>query len=700
MFLGQGILLQQLWQARDAAAPILPSYTGRAADSFVTYTEKLKRSFCSMANNLVVSGDGSEEERGADQPPSAIGSKRKRTSHDVFVPVEGPQERATAGAVDMCQQIPPSRELETILDMYFKYVHPWVPVLHAATFLRRVRDPNRPAGVSLLVQAIVAVASHFLHSPGDADSEEQQEQQQEARQYASLCRQNVITSAIESNTKESIQALILVTFDSMKRGLSASPWSLVAIISRKIDALQLYSEEPMRREGFSDYFSRPAPNLEAAHAWLEVEERRRVFWAAFLMDRFCSITSGAAPGIPSKNIRRRLPCDGYRWEQDLRVETSFFKTHEQGADETDAEEPEPPFPPAYADTEQPSGIGGLAYTIEASESLFLVTKFHARHPVELNKSSQLSSWLNKFRHLDSRLLQWELCLTHRWRDVRVVDGYIDPNLALAHMTHNAAIIVLHRRLAYPPASSRAWLSALVSAASREACVMAAIKMNRIANRYLDASDGIPPHQFVFCLYIAGELFLSQAAHQSIPPADEVGTIMAALDEISRRLHRGRHDAQQDTQDENPAAKFARRLGELRNDGSKQPSAEAWPAKTPMPAGGSFSDLQFMSPFGEMPTMLPQCAISPSSGMSWLGMAGLDGGGSPEFLGDNTLARTHSLLPNARMASNLARTPGGAAESPDGFDLMAELRKLEHRAREHDRRLIEGDATQQKKAHDS
>lgn len=160
--------------------------------------------------------------------------------------------------------------------------------------------------------------------------------------------------------------------------------------------------------------------------------------------------------------------------------------------------------------------------------------------------------------------------------------------------------------------------------------------------------------------------------------------MAALDEISRRLHRGRQDAQ----DENPAAKFARRLGELRNDGSKQPSAETWSAKTPMPAGGSFSDLQFMSPFGEMP-MLPQCAISPSSGMSWLGMAGLDGGGSPEFLGDNVLARTHSLLPNARMASNLARTPGGAAESPDGFDLMAELRKLEHRAREHDRRLIEG-----------
>lgn len=89
----------------------------------------------------------------------------------------------------------------------------------------------------------------------------------------------------------------------------------------------------------------------------------------------------------------------------------------------------------------------------------------------------------------------------------MVNGYIDPNLTLAHMTHNAAIIVLHQKLAHPPPSSRAWLSGLVSAASTEACVMASIKMNKIARRYLDASNGIPPHQFVYCLYIAGQFLL-------------------------------------------------------------------------------------------------------------------------------------------------------------------------------------------------
>lgn len=93
------------------------------------------------------------------------------------------------------------------------------------------------------------------------------------------------------------------------------------------------------------------------------------------------------------------------WELDQCVETSFFKTHEQPQNEAETQEAESPFPPAYSNTEGPSGIGGLAYTIEATESLFLVTKFHARHTFELDNSTQLSSWLNKFRQLDSRLLQ-------------------------------------------------------------------------------------------------------------------------------------------------------------------------------------------------------------------------------------------------------------------------------------------------------
>lgn len=95
------------------------------------------------------------------------------------------------------------------------------------------------------------------------------------------------------------------------------------------------------------------------------------------------------------------------WELDQCVETSFFKIHEPTQDdmEAGADTEDAPFPPVYNDTEGPSAIGGLAYTVEATESLYLVTKFHERHRLEPDSSSQLSSWLHKFRQLDSRLLQ-------------------------------------------------------------------------------------------------------------------------------------------------------------------------------------------------------------------------------------------------------------------------------------------------------
>jgi hypothetical protein len=80
---------------------------------------------------------------------------------------------------------------------------------------------------------------------------------------------------------------------------------------------------------------------------------------------------------------------------------------------------------AYSDSEANDDIGGLAYTIEATESLFLVSKFHDRHTLELSSSSQLSNWLHKFRQLDSRLLQYVQYtknLTSRDTDIEFLDG--------------------------------------------------------------------------------------------------------------------------------------------------------------------------------------------------------------------------------------------------------------------------------------
>jgi hypothetical protein len=110
-----------------------------------------------------------------------------------------------------------------------------------------------------------------------------------------------------------------------------------------------------------------------------------------------------AAGISSDDIRLRLPCDGYMWQQDLAVETGYFKTQQN--DSSNEEDVVPFNLDSLENNDRSSGIGGLALTIEASESLYLITQFHNRHRLDFIGPTKVSRWLSKFRQLDSRLLQ-------------------------------------------------------------------------------------------------------------------------------------------------------------------------------------------------------------------------------------------------------------------------------------------------------
>ncbi|OAA69343.1 Transcription factor [Akanthomyces lecanii RCEF 1005] len=672
MFLGQSILMQQFMKGQSSIK-YGSCLQGFASTDFAASTDRVKQ-----ALSEVVASIGSTENDATETTEAPSARKKRANKEDSETSNDPPQKRTRTSTIAV-YPTPQFAPVETILEVYFKLIHPWIPVLHPATFLRRAREPERLPGITLVLQAITAMALPYTGvSPETAQAEEMDN-------HLSRLRHEIIISAIESSSKEAVQALILVAFDTIKRGVSRSPWSLVSIICRKIEGLQLTSEEKSEDSHLSAFFSQPTEPLEPPTAWVEVEERRRVFWGAFLLDRFCSIATGSSPNISSKSIQRRLPCDGCMWELDQCVETSFFKIHEQVEDDMEvaAETDDAPFPPVYNDSEGPSGIGGLAYTIEATESLYLVTKFHERHPLEPDSSSQLSNWLHKFRQLDSRLLQWELCLTHRWREVRVIDGYIDPNLTIAHMTHNAAIISLHSRLAQPPRQARAWLSSLVSGASKEACVMASIKIDRIARRFLDASFGIPPHQFALCLYIAAKVLL----HWNTTRLSETTTsLIALLQEVSNRISNKKDNrAHHDTGD--PAMRLREALIAQRESDEGSGAKVATTGATPG-AELAASNEQTLMNMVDFSAMLQHFSTSPSSGGSVFGMNFLDQESPVEFdrnlLTDGQPPMLQSPRADQSQLESGAAEPG--AQEVVEFDFMAELRKLESRAREHGRRL--------------
>ena len=105
-------------------------------------------------------------------------------------------------------------------------------------------------------------------------------------------------------------------------------------------------------------------------------------------------------------------------------------------------------------------------------------------------------------------------LPQRWRDSNIsrqadlID--MDPNLTLAHVTHNTSMILLHQRIAYP----YSWWSdifKLPSICSAETCQVAAVETTTITQKYLKytSTQSLVADQYAFCVFISARVLLSQ-----------------------------------------------------------------------------------------------------------------------------------------------------------------------------------------------
>lgn len=105
-------------------------------------------------------------------------------------------------------------------------------------------------------------------------------------------------------------------------------------------------------------------------------------------------------------------------------------------------------------------------------------------------------------------------LPQKWKDSNISrePAFInmDPNLTLAHITHNSSMILLHQRIAYPPPD---WseIVKLPSFCSAETCQLAAVETANIAEKYLKYTppEGVVSNQFIFCVFVSARVLLSE-----------------------------------------------------------------------------------------------------------------------------------------------------------------------------------------------
>ncbi|KAH6886751.1 fungal-specific transcription factor domain-containing protein [Thelonectria olida] len=443
--------------------------------------------------------------------------------------------------------LPDDRILGDVVDAYFAHIHPWIPMIHETRLRRRLRDASEKGNLHLVLQAMILVASR--HVPGTDAAQAAMaltEDEEDLRDW-------VVAKATKSLSVENLQALIIICFNDVK---ASQAWPLVGALTRMVEYLQLTVEDD---EADRPSFSQPYISLPPSQNWTEEEERRRVFWCVFNLDRFCSVTTGWNTSLTSDDVNRRLPCDGITWRKEDTVSTPYFGIWDKSAgrignpivflpahpvpQQTLAdEEGRTPSeaatsPAAAASSVDMSTVGAFAYCIEATESLSRVTSYFLQQKVNTRDQKDLSSWLTRFKELDVRLVHWKMLLPKKWKvNIAQQSSRMDPNLTLAHVTHNTSMILLHQPIAFPPLN---WpfRTRLPSLCSVDTCQAAAVEIATITDHYLKncADTGPLNNQFAFCVYIAARVLLLYWRYSSTDVlSPEFWLLTQSLEVMSKR----------------------------------------------------------------------------------------------------------------------------------------------------------------------
>ncbi|KAI1123829.1 fungal-specific transcription factor domain-containing protein [Nemania abortiva] len=539
MFLGQGILWQQLW-ARPGAQETAPP-TPDTPDTLETRATQLRQSLVAARRD---GGHDLEQVRAA---------KRRRTSQTRQS--SGPNSLLIPDSEDF--QLPSDLE-DSLVEIYFARIHPWIPVLHVTRFRQALRISPERARLKIVLRAIVSICTRFSNDPRLGDDAARSK-------LIKACRGAVILGSVESLSVENLQALTICAFDTIGSGRGPSAWSIVGSMARTIEYLQLSIEETenQRFSRQSQVLVERVTFLPPSQTWVEGEGRRRLFWNVFLMDRFCSIATGWNVSLKSREVKRRLPCEGKIWEcgEAPLDKTPYLGVSDQYSEPDGASVGDSP------EHENTEFLGGFAYCIEATESLSLVTSFFLHQSVDVTSVHEIQHWLLRFKKLDLRLVQWKLFLPEKWQQACALneDGIMDPNLTLAHITHNTAVVILHQSIAYPLPDWRTIPIRLPTGSSAETCLAAAREVAIIAHNFLQGGDFLTNPQFAFCLFICGRMLLAHSGYYRIDLDDAFDSLIQSLQEVSQRWE-GPFASSKSGCASNLASKFAQRLLEARQLG--------------------------------------------------------------------------------------------------------------------------------------
>lgn len=311
---------------------------------------------------------------------------------------------------------PPYDLLYALVDLFFKHIYPWCPILHRQTTLNSLfGDSSLDEADKIILHAIVATTLKFSTDPRLTT--------EKRNRYHQNSKEKVLLYGIENSSVKSLQALVVLSLDVV--GCSNGPpgWNLLALITRSIVQLGLSMEtySPMVAPQYASIYTLRAIVLTEPKDWIEEESRRRLFWMIYVLDRYATVATAFEFALDEKEIDRRLPCRDDLFNRNVPVETRWFHTSTR----TD-----------YS-MNRPENLGSFSYYVEI---LGILSRIHIflKKPVDITSLSDVEKWQSEYRDLDNAIEQWKYNLPPEYgNSARVFSGpAMNKNL-------NSGLVMLH-----------------------------------------------------------------------------------------------------------------------------------------------------------------------------------------------------------------------------------------------------------------
>ncbi|KAG0186885.1 hypothetical protein DFQ28_007179 [Apophysomyces sp. BC1034] len=310
--------------------------------------------------------------------------------------------------------LPSTAVVNHLVELYFKHLYGTFPIFDRETLLKDIREGKCSR---FLLFAILAVAARFSDMPEVKENPPWQA----GEKYACKAR-SFLGNVIDEPCIANVQGLVLLSMHEYGCGRGPRCWMYCGIAIRLMGRMAL--EMDLHKEIITNKFGEMIP----IEQWVEYEVRRKLFWDLFLQDKFASAATGRPPCLQEEDCDVLLASE----EESLVSKEQFCSVSING------------------ETVVRFELGWPAHIIWETVLLGRVTKFVNRSMKRRNTFTP-DDPDSEFAQLDRQIDDWEKNLPLHMRNTpanlerhRSSLSNDSSRFVLAHVLHNALIVLLHR----------------------------------------------------------------------------------------------------------------------------------------------------------------------------------------------------------------------------------------------------------------